>query len=66
MSKKRLQNLKTIVEGYTEEYPDKKVGIETVAVFYRNKAIYSVNVFKKWLDEYIKSGDLPKTINKIT
>ena len=65
MSKLRERNLKSVVEDYSKNHPNRKEGINTIAVFYK-KGNTTVNVFKKWLDEYIKTGDLPKIINKIT
>jgi len=61
----RIKKSNKITEEYSSKYPDLKTGINTIALRFHDKKIYTGTSFKKHLDEYVKTGDLPKTVGNI-
>ena len=61
----RFKKSKKITEEYSSKYPDLKTGINTIALHFNEKKIYTVISFKTHLDEYVKTGDLSKTVGNI-
>ena len=61
----RVKKSNKITEEYSGKYPDLKTGINTIALHFNDKKIYTGTSFKKHLDEYVKTGDLPKTVGNI-
>ena len=62
----RFKESNKIIEEYSSKYPDLKSGINTIAKDFNEKKIYTVTAFKKHLEEYIKTNDLPKIIDNIS